>query len=150
LGDEFETHEEVRKAFGVLKAAKEDYENGFLFDTKSLIQAGVFDDFLEQAEYLFSKTYYQPAAVIAGAVLEDGLRKLCERRSISLPPKATIDPMNVALAKDGAYTLLTQKKITVLADLRNKAAHGKFSEVEENDVKDMLSQVRAFMETHFS
>jgi hypothetical protein len=150
LGDEFETHEEVRKAFGVLKAAKDDYEKGGLFDTKALIQAEVFDDFLEQAEHLLSKTYYQPAAVLAGAVLEDGLRRLCERRDISLPPRATIDPMNVALAKDGAYSSLMQKKLTFLADLRNKAAHGKFSDVGENDVRDMLTQVRSFMETHFS
>jgi uncharacterized protein (UPF0332 family) len=58
--------------------------------------------------------------------------------------------MNDALAKDGAYNSLVQKRVTMLADLRNKAAHGKVSEFSEDDVRDMLAQVRSFMEKHFS
>lgn len=134
----------------VVKAAKEDYENGYLFDTRTLIEAEVFNDFLEQAQELFKKGYYQPAAVIAGGVLEDGLRKLCNRNSIALPAKATIDPMNVELAKAGIYTKLIQKKITALADLRNKAAHGEWTEFTEKDVEDMIRNVRRFMEDYFS
>jgi hypothetical protein len=140
----------ARKAFAILKAAKDDYENGYLFDTRALIEAEVFDDFLEQAEHLFKKDYYQPAAVIAGCVLEDGLRKLCARNSITLPAKATIEPMNVELAKTGIYNKLVQKKITALADLRNKAAHGEWSEFTKNDVEDMIRNVRRFMEDYFS
>jgi hypothetical protein len=140
----------IKQVLGILKAAKDDFESGYLFETRTLIQAEVFDDLLEQAEHLHSNGYLQPAAVIAGAALEDGLRKLCQRRGISLPAKTTIDPMNVALAKDGAYNSLVQKRITMLADLRNKAAHGKFSEFSEDDVNNMLSQVRSFMENHFS
>lgn len=140
----------IKRMLGILKAAKDDYENGYLFDTRVLIQAEVFDEFLEQAEHLFANGYHESAAVVAGAVLEDGLRKLCNRRGVPLPAKATIDPMNVALAKDGAYSSLVQKRITALADLRNKAAHGKWSEFSKEDVKDMLAQVRLFMEQHFS
>ncbi len=94
----------VKNSVAVIRAAKDDYENGYLFNTRTLIEAEVFDEFLEQAEELFKKGYYQPAAVIAGCVLEDGLRKLCDRNSIALPAKATIDPMNVELAKAGIYT----------------------------------------------
>lgn len=54
----------------MLRAAKDDYENGYLFDTRTLIEADVFDEFIEQAEELFKKGYYQPAAVIAGCVLK--------------------------------------------------------------------------------
>ena len=138
------------KCLGVIKAAKDDYENGFLFDTRTLIEAEVFDEFLEQAEELFKKGYYQASAVIAGCVLEDGLRKLCDRNSIALPAKATIDPMNVELAKAGIYTKLVQKKITHLADLRNKAAHGEWSEFTERDVEDVIRDVRRFMKDYFS
>jgi len=143
-------YQTIKQTLGMLKAAKDDFENGYLFETRTLIQAEVFDDLLEHAEHLLSNGYYQPAAVITGAVLEDGLRKLCERRGITLTGKPTIDPMNTALAKDGAYNSLVQKRVTMLADLRNKAAHGKFSEFSEDDVKDMLAQVRSFMENHFS
>lgn len=144
------TYENVARGIGVLNAAKDDYENGYLFDTRILIEAEVFDDFLEQAEELFKKDYYAPAAVIAGCVLEDGLRKLCDRKSITLSAKATIDPMNVELAKAGIYNKLIQKKITALADLRNKAAHGEWTEFAEKDVEDMIRDVRRFMEDYFS
>ncbi len=139
----------VIQAFGILKAAKDDYENGYLFETRTLIEAEVFDDLLEQAEYLFNSGYYLPAAVMAGGVLEDALKKLCERSSVSLPSKPTIDPMNVGLAKAGLYSTLVQKKITALADIRNKAAHGKYHEFSKDDVKEMIAQVRSFMEKYY-
>src|SRR2546423_19265 len=57
----------VKRALGILKAAKDDFESGFLFDTHVLIQAEVFEDFLEQAEHLLKKGYFGPAAVVAGS-----------------------------------------------------------------------------------
>jgi len=150
LFDKLGDYTPVIKALGILKAAKNDYENGQLFETRALIQAEVFDDFLDQASHLLDGGYYAPAAVIAGGVLEDALRQLCQRKSISLKPKSTIDPMNVELAKAGIYNTLIQKRITALADVRNKAAHGKWTEISKEDVKDMIAQVRSFMEKHFT
>lgn len=139
----------VRRAFGVLKAAKDDYENGYLFDTRALIEAEVFDDFLEQAEHLLNQNYFTAAAVIAGSVLEDALRKLCTKHGITLSAKPKLDTMNADLAKAGVYNLLKQKQITALADLRNKAAHGQGGFTKE-DVEDMIRNVRRFMEDYFS
>jgi hypothetical protein len=147
---EWKNFEVVRQAFGILKAAKDDYEQGYLFDTRVLIEAEVFSDFLEQADQLLKNGYYGPAAIVAGCVLEDGLRKLCDRKNVILPSKATIDPMNIALVKAGIYNTLTQKKITALADIRNKAAHGKWGEFSNKDVEQMIVQVQDFMAVHFS
>lgn len=146
----FHDHSPIKKALGILRAAYDDYEKGYLFETRSLIEAEVFDNFLEQAEYLFGGGYIGPAAVIAGSVSEDGLRKLCQRKSIVLPAKPKLDSMNSELAKAGVYSTLVQKRITVLADVRNKAAHGKWSEFKKTDVEQMIAQVRTFMEDHFS
>lgn len=139
-----------REARGVLKAAKDDYEHGHIFELRQLIEAEVFDDFLEQAEHLIGAGYIGPAAVIAGCVLEDGLRKKCQREGISLPPKPTIEPLNVALAKHGTYSVLVQKQITALSDVRIKAAHGKWTEFSNTDVEHMISQVRHIMATHIT
>jgi hypothetical protein len=146
----FRDYSPVRRALGVLRAAKDDYEQGYLFDTRTLIEAGVFDDFLEQAEHLLDSGYHQPAAVVIGSVLEDGLRKLCARHNIPLSSKPKLDTMNANLAKQGVYSKLTQKRITTLADIRNKAAHGQWDEFTKEDIEDMLRQVRQFMEAHFS
>ena len=140
----------AKKAFGVLKAAKDDFENEHLYEIRSLVEADVFDDFLEQASALLKAGYFQPAAVIAGSVLEDGLRKLCAKNGISLPAKPKLDSMNSELAKASVYKKLTQKKITALADIRNSAAHGKWSDFSKEDVIDMISWVNHFMESNYA
>ncbi|NOT48377.1 MAG: HEPN domain-containing protein [Acidobacteria bacterium] len=139
----------VEKVIGVLKAAKDDYENGYLSETQTLIAAEVFEDFLEQSEHLLNQGYFTAAAVIAGSVLEDGLRKLCLRKGITLSTKPKLDMMNADLAKTGVYNLLKQKQITALADLRNKAAHGLGGFTKE-DVDSMINDVRRFMRDYFS
>jgi hypothetical protein len=140
----------VSKALGVLRAAKDDYEQELLFDTRTLVEAEVFADFLQQAEHLLSSGYHQPAAIIAGCVLEDGLRKLCLRNRIPINDKIKLDTMNAELTKNGIYALLQQKQITVLADLRNKAAHGKWNEFDKQDVENMLKITQEFMAKYFS
>ena len=137
----------VSRGLGVLKAAKDDYEQGFLFETRVLIEAEVFDDFLEQAKHLIESDYYQPAAVVIGSVLEDGLRKLCTRNEVALSAKPKLDTMNAELTKQGVYNKLMRKRITFLADIRNKAAHGGWDQFAKADVEDMLGSVRQFMET---
>jgi len=138
------------KALGILKAALDDYEHDHLFKVRTLIEAEVFDDLLEQAEHLLASGYKGPAAVIAGSVLEDGLRKLCQQRTIILSDKPKLDVMNADLAKSGAYTKLTQKKITALADIRNSAAHGQWDQFTEANVSEMVQGVRSFMEQYFT
>lgn len=140
----------VNQAFGVLLSAKEDYEKESIFELRALIEAELFDDFLEQADYLLSAGYYQPAAVIAGSVLEDGLRKLCTREGIALSSKPKLDSMNTELARAGIYSKLTQKKITALADIRNSAAHGKWSDFDKADVENLIRDTRDFMEKHYT
>lgn len=146
----FRQYSPVTQALGVLRAAKDDYEQEFLFDTRTLIEAEVFDNFLEQGKHLLDSNYYQPAAVVIGSVLEDGLRKLCMRNEIAVSDKPKLDSMNTSLAKQGIYDKLTQKRVTMLTDIRNKAAHGKWNEFTNADVEDMLRDVRRFMETHFA
>ena len=140
----------VNRALGMLRAAKDDYEHEYLFDVRRLIRAEVFDDFLEQAQHLYDSGYFQPAAVVVGCVLEDGLRKLCDQHGVPLADRPKLDKMNADLAKQGLYSKLTQKQITAYADVRNKAAHGQWDEFNEDDVMQMIRGIRTFMETHFA
>jgi len=140
----------VVRAQGVLKAAKDDLEHGHLFDLRRLVAAEVFDEFLDQASALVAAGYHQPAAVVAGCVLEDGLKKLSSGANVSLPPKPKLDSMNSELAKAGVYNKLTQKRITAIADLRNNAAHGNWDQFTQRDVEDTIRWIREFMEAHFA
>jgi hypothetical protein len=55
------------------------------------------------------------------------------------------DQMNADLAKANVYNMLDQKQITTWLDLRNKAAHGKYSEYTEDQVGLMIQGVINFM-----
>lgn len=137
-----------KDCLGVVEAAFNDFQDDFLFDTRLLIRAELLDDFLGQAEYLLSEGYYMPAASLAGAILEDALRKLCDQKSVAYGDRTNINKFNAELAKAQAYNALTQKEITAKAEIRNNADHGKFKEVKKPDVEDMLKWIRRFVEEH--
>ena len=130
--------------FGVLQAAQRDFEAGLLFDVRALIAAEVLGDFIEQSETLLASGYYVPAASLVGAVLEDTLRKLCEKNNIPIPASTKIDSLNADLARAAVYDKLVQKRITAIADIRNNADHGHFDKFTKFDVEDMVKWVRSF------
>jgi len=144
------TYTPVHTAMGILRAAVDDIRSGSLFDVRQLIHAEVFDEFLEQAQHLFESGYHGPSAVVAGTVLEDGLRQLCEQHGVPLSDKPKLDRMNADLARAGVYNGLRQKQITALAAVRNDAAHGRWNEFSPDDVRRMIDGVRSFTETHFA
>ena len=132
-------HEMLRELRAVFLAAKEDYEGGYLNSLKLLVQSEVFDSELDQAAELLSSGYILPAAVVAGVVLETGLREMCADKGI---PSGKLDKMNADLAKVGVYSKLVQKQITAIADIRNSAAHGHPEQFTKEDVEGMIRDVR--------
>ena len=133
----------------VFLAAKDDFENGYLLSIRTLIEAEIFDLELEQAQELLDKGYFTAAAVVTGVVLETSLRNLCIKRNIEIEivdtsgkkKKKMLEQMNSDLAKAGVYNKLMQKRITVLADIRNSAAHGLTDKFQKQDVHNMISGV---------
>jgi uncharacterized protein (DUF2164 family) len=132
---------------GILRALRTDYAAGNLQSVVELVHAEVFADFLEMADYLLQQGYKDAAAVIVGSVLEEHLRKLCQKNSIAFqagaaPKKA--DTLNSELAGAGVYSKLDQKSVTAWLDLRNKAAHGRYDEYAKEQVALTLQGVRDF------
>ena len=137
------------RATANLQALRDDYANGYFRTLAELIHADVFSDFLDMADYLIEQKYKDPAAVIAGSVLEEHLRKLCDKNGIDVkkpdgsPKKA--DTLNAELAGASTYSKLDQKNVTAWLDLRNKAAHGKYSEYTKDQVALLIQSVRDFI-----
>ena len=145
-------HLKVKKLVGVLNALYGNLKAGYLKSFSELIHADIFSDYIEMAEYLLEEGYKDAAAVITGSTLEEHLRKLCVKNEIDIeimssgklrPKKA--DAMNSDLAKQKVYSKLEQKSVTAWLDLRNKAAHGNYSEYNDNQVKQMIMGVRDFI-----
>ncbi|MCZ4696460.1 hypothetical protein DWB61_17550 [Ancylomarina euxinus] len=144
---EFSNTEEGR---GILKSIKNEIDNGWLTSIKGLVSAEIFSDFIEMAGHLLKENYKDPAAVMIGSVLEEHLRQLCNKKNIPTenpnsgrPKKA--DLLNSELANGGVYNKLDQKNVTAWLDLRNKAAHGKYSEYNQQQVEFMMQTVTEFM-----
>lgn len=133
---------------GILKAVREDVEGGYLKRIEALVSADIFSDFLDMARYLLEEGYEDPAASLTGAVLEDGLRKICVNRGITVKSKEDISSLNQKLADGRVYTRLTQKKLQVWNDIRNNADHGHFNQYADQDVQDMQKGVQDFLEYH--
>jgi len=135
---------------GVLDAAHTDFKDGFLSELRLQVRADLLDDFLSQAEALLEQGFHIAAASLAGAVLEDTLRKLCDKHSMSYAAKTKIDALNSDLAKANVYDKLIQKEITAKADLRNNADHGHFAKIRAEDVADMVRWIRRFVTDYLS
>jgi len=149
--NEFEEHCKLSKyddtveGVAILKAAKENIEGGYLQKVETLVSASVFSDFLEMAKHLLDNGYKDPAASLIGAVLEDGLRRICINNGITLKTKEDISSLNQKLAQKHVYNPLQQKQIQVWNDIRNNADHCNFDQYKMDDVTDMLKGVRNFL-----
>jgi hypothetical protein len=60
-----------------------------------------------------------------------------------MPKKAEV--LNADLVKAGAYSVLQQKGVTAWLDLRNKAAHGKYTEYKAENVDLTIQGILQFM-----
>ncbi|MCJ7510384.1 MAG: hypothetical protein MUP14_05820 [Dehalococcoidia bacterium] len=144
---------ELERCVGILESLREDWDAGLLVSRDLLITADAFENFLEQADYLLEQGFRDPAAMLAGAVLESTLRKMCEVRSIPTDRQDKIGTLNDKLAKHHkppAYSGMYHKQIIAWADLRNNAAHGRYSEYTKKQVADMLGWVREFAARHLA
>ena len=138
----------LAREIGVAKALLYDIQNNHLQSFEELLHGEVFGDFLEMASHLLESDYKDAAAVLTGGTLEVHLRKLCNRYGIDSSPAGkhtSSDQLNAKLTKVGAYPKLDQKNITAWLDLRNKAAHGRYSEYTGDQVRLLVTSVRDFI-----
>ncbi|MGD0610321.1 MAG: hypothetical protein ABSB41_02315 [Anaerolineales bacterium] len=148
------THDfdKLSMVIGVVESLTIDIQSGYLSSASELIHGEIFGDFLEMSEHLSEEGYKDAAAVIAGSALEAQLRQLCIKNNIPIevitakgiqPMKA--DLMNSDLGHANTISKLDQKNVTAWLDLRNKAAHGKYSEYTKDQVTLMIGGIRDFV-----
>lgn len=142
----------VRVGVGILKAASEDYGNGYVWTLKERVHADLFDDYLDMAESLLGDGYKDAAAVIAGSTLESHLRALSTKNGLS-----TVDvkgkrhkaaALNVELMRHGVFNNNEASQVTAWLAIRNDAAHGDYNKYQPDNVKLMIDGIRLFMVKH--
>lgn len=144
---------EVEGAHRLLMTVRQELELDHLHSIKELIHAELFSDFIEMAEHLSGEGYKDPAAVLAGAVLEQHLRKLCIINDIStsfIDPKGKTkqrkaSELNDELGKKEVYSAIQKKIITSWQGIRNNAAHGNFEGYTKDQVNSMINDLQIFI-----
>ena len=129
----------------ILQRVREDYSKGYLRDLQELAAAEVFTDLLDMAEHLHANGYHLPTASIAGAVLEDSLRRLHIKHVGPWQGESSISKLNDGLKKAEIYGQIVWRQVQVWGDIRNDADHGDFAEVKAEQVKQMVSGIRDFI-----
>ena len=146
-------YDRVDNCLAILKAVQDELEGGWLFTARGLASAEVFSDFLDMASYFLAEDYKDPAAVIAGAALEQHLRQLCRKNAITTEwtdAKGRLKykmggSLNDELAKAQVYQKADHKSVVMWLDIRNNAAHGKFGEYSKAQVELMVQGIKDFM-----
>ncbi len=137
---------------GILNSLRDDYANDFLNSFNEIIDADIFTDILEQAEYLLSLGYFRPSAVVAGVALESHLRKLAEKNQIPITSDngkyVKADSLNGDLLKNQVIDKTMNKSITSWLGLRNDAAHPDANQINERMIDPMIAGIKVFIEKH--
>ena len=142
------------KIIGELSGLKSDYEIGMFDNLSQIIEATVSYDFMGQAEQLLDgeKPDYDhvPAAVLAGAVLENGLRRLCQRQDPQIETRLENGkPKRLnRLIEDLQGNVYKPAKGDLLkswAKTRNSAGHGEIDDLTRADVEDMIDGIKRFL-----
>lgn len=136
--------DDVDEGQAALLAAQDHYRSGLL-NVRVIIVGEVFTDFLDMAEHLLDRGYKDPGAMLCGAVLEDGLRRIAQDKQLPVATRDGIAILNDRCKAAGLYGALLHRQVLVWATIRNSAAHAKFGEFTVPDVEAMLVGVRQFL-----
>ncbi|GMQ63522.1 hypothetical protein [Vallitalea maricola] len=128
---------------GVLMGALDDLENGYIVGQEFLIAGEIFDSVLEEAKHLLETSHKDASAVLGRVVVEDALKRIARREGIDDTYKTS--RINDELKKIQIYTQPQWRLIQAWLDIGNSAAHGNFSNYDNNDVKNMLSGIEQFL-----
>lgn len=132
-----------------LKKAQFDFQ-----DSSAAVRASyasdLMGDFLLRAEGMSSKGHYISAVTLAGAVLEDILRRLCEVHNVFCPENASLDAVNDKLLAAGVYDAAWHKETARRIGLRKTAELCYTDKITETNVRDMISWLRDFIQRYFT
>jgi hypothetical protein len=133
---------------GIATALRGDVAAGRMQNAIELIHADLFSDFLDMVDHLLGEGFKDPAAVVAGSVLEGHLRQLAPKHGVSVVDgkgqNKKADLVNSELAAAGAYGKGDQKSITAWLHIRNSAAHGNYGDYTKDQVVLLAQAVRNF------
>jgi hypothetical protein len=112
------------EASGVLAAAKEDYEGGYVTSLQTAISGEIFGDFVALAKQSLADKHKDVAAVLACAALEDALKRYASAHGINVDNKKMRNVIK-DLASKGLIVGTQKSFLDQMSNIRNLAMHAK-------------------------
>jgi len=126
----------------ILQGAREEYEGGGNFQLKDYLERAVLEYLAARSSELLNAGEKEAACVLATVLLESALKQLCVMKGT---PEGSIEQMNDALCKAGAYQVGMRQRIMDWRCMKDDMVHGHGDKYRSTDVEEMLRVVQRFI-----
>ncbi len=140
---------DVEAAKGVFRAAKADYDGGYIFNLETAISGEIFGDFVALAKRSLAEGHKDVAAVLACAALEDVLKRFATRHSCDIADRSMQDVVGALKAK-GLVGGAQKTLLDAMPKIRDYAMHAEWTKIGPADVNSVIGFVEQFLISHFS
>jgi len=138
----------VASILGILKSAAAECSRGPINSLEFQFVGLAFEQFLKHASQYNESGKKMEAAVLASAVLEDTVKRLCRKHNIAVDGK-TLDSLINALKAGGVVNRVKSERLKSYASLRNQAFHAEWNGFDDRDLRQMIEGLEELIETHF-
>lgn len=139
---------DFQAAFGVLSAAKSDFEGGYLISLESAISGEVLGDFVGLAKRSLQEGYKDVAAVLACAAIEDALKRYARLQHLDVADVEMREVVNALKAK-GLVSGAQRSLLDTMPRIRNYAMHANWDKISQTDVGSVIGFVEQFLLSRF-
>lgn len=137
----------LKKFFGILTSANDEWERGLLRDVEYLVSAETFDDFLDHATVYHKGNKKVESAVLASSVLEDTIKKICKKNDIETSGNS-LESLIDSMVEEEVITLVKGKRMKGFTGVRNYALHAEWDEFDISDVGNLIKGLRELISDH--
>lgn len=134
---------------GVFESAKEDFDNGYLFDVELAISGELFGDFIVMAKKALEENSKDVAAVLACAALEDALKRFALINEVDVVDNNMTEVINALKAK-GLVRGTQKALLKIMPKIRNDAMHASWDRISSEDVGSVIGFTERFLLSHFN
>lgn len=131
-------------ALGVFRAAKEDYEGGYVFSLEKAVSGELFGDFVLLAEQSLAEGYKDVAAVLACAALEDALKRYARTEGLDVD-NADMQQVVNALKSKGLVSGAQKTLLDPMPKIRDFAMHANWDKISPESVSGVIGFVKQFL-----
>jgi uncharacterized protein YutE (UPF0331/DUF86 family) len=143
------TRDRVAAILGIVRSAAAEWSSGMMNSLELRFVGITFEQFLQHAARYNEAGKKMEAAVLASAVMEDAIKRLCQKNGIDTQNK-TLDPLINTLKTQGIVGKVKAERLRSYAALRNQALHASWDTFDDRDLRQMIEGLQELIDTHLA